>query len=100
MLDESNFIRRKASIRTDLGRCCACFSSARSLDARAKPIIEGRLRYLLLPIFRPVGEISGFFSMSKSVCADCEDDSASVSRYIDAAMRRGKGKVVFIQAQR
>ena len=57
---------------TDLGRCCARFSSARSLDARANPLIEGRLWHLLLPIFRPVGEISGFFSMSKSVCADGE----------------------------
>ena len=38
------------------------------------------------------GGMSGFFSMSKSVCADCEDDSSSVLRYMDAAMRRGKGK--------
>ena len=47
-----------------------------------------------------MGEMSGFSSMSKSVCADSEDDSSSVSRYMDAAMRREKGKVVFIQAQR
>ena len=40
------------------------------------------------------------FNLSKSVCADGEDDSSSVLRYMDAAMRRGKGKVVFIQAQR
>ena len=60
MLDESNFIRRKASIRTDLGRCCACFSSARSLDARAKPIIEGRLRHLFIPIFLRWGNVGIF----------------------------------------
>ena len=47
-----------------------------------------------------MGEMSGFSSMLKSVCADSEDDSSSVSRYMDAAMRREKGKVVFIQAQR
>ncbi len=47
-----------------------------------------------------MGGMSGFFSMSKSVCADCEDDSSSVLRYMDAAVRREKGKVVFIQAQR
>ena len=51
-------------------------------------------------IFRLVGGMSGFFSMSKSVCADCEDDSSSVSRYMDAAMRRENGKVVFVQVQR
>ncbi len=34
-----------------------------------------------------------FFSLSKSVCADYEDDGASVSRYMDAAMRREKGKL-------
>ena len=44
--------------------------------------------------------MSGFFSMSKSVCADGEDDSSSVLRYMDAAVRREKGKGVFIQAQR
>ena len=37
--------------------------------------------------------MSGFFSMSKSVCADCEDDSSSVLRYMDAAVRREKGKL-------
>jgi len=31
--------------------------------------------------------------MSKSVCADCEDDSSSVLRYMDAAGRREKGKL-------
>ena len=31
--------------------------------------------------------------MSKSVCADCEDDSSSVLRYMDAAVRREKGKL-------
>lgn len=51
------------------------------------------LLHFLLPIFRPVGEMSGFSSMSKSVCADSEDDSSSVLRYMDAAMRRGKGCV-------
>ena len=60
----------------------------------------GLLLHFLLPIFHPVGGMSGFFSMSKSVCADCEDDSSSVLRYMDAAMRREKGKVVFVQAQR
>ena len=39
------------------------------------------------------GGMSGFFSMSKSVCADCEDDSSSVLRYMDAAGRREKGKL-------
>ena len=39
------------------------------------------------------GGMSGFFSMSKSVCADCEDDSSSVLRYMDAAVRREKGKL-------
>ena len=37
--------------RTHFVGCCARFSSVRSLDARAKPIIEGRLRHLLIPIF-------------------------------------------------
>ena len=68
MLDESNFIRRKASIRTDLGRCCACFSSARSLDARAKPIIEGRLRHLFIPIFSRWAECRDF-SVCQRACA-------------------------------
>ena len=53
----------------------------------------GLLLHFLLPIFRPVGGMSGFFSMSKSVCADCEDDSSSVLRYMDAAVRREKGKL-------
>ena len=41
----------------------------------------------------PMGGMSGFFSMSKSVCADCEDDSSSVLRYMDAAVRWEKGKL-------
>ena len=34
-----------------------------------------------------------FFNLSKSVCADCEDDSSSVLRYMDTVMRREKGKL-------
>lgn len=79
---------------------CARFSSGHSFCFGANPVFVGLLLHFLLPIFRPVGEMSGFFSMSKSVCADCEDDSSSVLRYMDAAMRREKGKVVFVQAQR
>ena len=54
---------------------------------------EGLLLHFLLPIFRPVGGMLGFFRLSKSVCADCEDDSSSVLRYMDAAVRREKGKL-------
>lgn len=72
--------------------CCARFSSGHSFCFGANPVFVRLLLHFLLPIFRPVGEMSGFSSMSKSVCADCEDDSSSVLRYMDAAMRRGKGK--------
>ena len=93
MSDAPNFIRRKASDRTHFVGCCARFSSGHSFCFGANPVFVGLLRHLLLPIFRPVGGMSGFFSMSKSVCADCEDDSSSVLRYMDAAGRREKGKL-------
>ena len=100
MPDAPNFIRRKASDRTHFVGCCARFSSGHSFCFGANPFFVGLLLHFLLPTFRPVGEMSGFFSMSKSVCADCEDDSSSVLRYMDAAVRRDEGKVVFYQAQK
>ena len=54
--------------RTHFVGCCARFSSVRSLDARAKPIIEGRLRHLLLPIFLRWGECRDF-SVCQRACA-------------------------------
>ena len=91
--------RRKASDCPLLGRCCAFSSSGNPFCFGDNSVF--RETALQSPSdIPPMGGISGFFSMSKSVCADCEDDSASVSRYMDAAMRREKGRVVFIQAQR
>ena len=100
MSDAPNFIRRKASDRTHFVGCCARFSSGHLFCFGANPVFVGLLLHFLLPIFLQWGKCRDFFNLSKSVCADCEDDSLTVLRYMDAAMRREKGKVVFIQAQR
>ena len=81
--------RRRLNMNGNYAR----FSSGHSFCFGANPFFVGLLLHFLLPIFRPVGGMSGFFSMSKSVCADCEDDSSSVLRYMDAAGRREKGKL-------